>query len=139
MLYHHRFIWQQSQEYIYPAKEIIFICYYNRNETETVVADQLKQASNNYYPSRIYRIDENYFINTSLQAQGYSPIRPLPKVTIAHYWCILQLFDLCSKPHSLAAIIGPVATVQGRPKGFCSPHGSDGLLAAHRLTTGARE
>ena len=32
-----------------------------------------------------------------------------------------------------------MATVQGRPKGFCSPHGSDGFLAAYRLTTGARE
>ena len=41
-----RFIWQRFKEYIYSAKEIIFICYYNRNETETVVADQLKQASN---------------------------------------------------------------------------------------------
>lgn len=41
----HCFIWQRSGEYIYPAKEIIFLCYYNRNEAETVVADQLKQAS----------------------------------------------------------------------------------------------
>ena len=46
-----RFIWQRSKEYIYPAKEIIFAYYYNRNETETVLADQLKQASNYYYPS----------------------------------------------------------------------------------------
>ena len=75
---------------------IIFTYYYNRNETETIVVDQLKQASNNYYPSWIYRIDENYLINTNLQAQGYSSIRPLPKVTIADYWHILQLFDLCS-------------------------------------------
>ncbi|GEM_PF-2268474 len=34
-----------SKKYIYPANEIIFTCYYNRNETETVVAGQLKQAS----------------------------------------------------------------------------------------------
>ena len=51
MLYHYRFIWQRSEENIYPAKEIIFTYYYNRNETETVIADQLKQASNDYYPS----------------------------------------------------------------------------------------
>jgi len=43
------------KKYIYPAKEIIFVCYYNRNETETVLAGKLKQASNGYYPSRIYR------------------------------------------------------------------------------------
>jgi hypothetical protein len=84
-----RFTWQRSKEYIYPVKEIIFARYYNRNETETVVADQLKQASNDYYPSWTYRINENYFICTSLQAQGYSPIRPLPEVTIADYWRIL--------------------------------------------------
>ena len=95
MLYHYRFIWQRFKEHIYLAKEIILTCYYNRNETETVVADQLKQAANDYYPFRNYRIEENYFINTNLQAQGYSSIRPLPKVTIAHYWRILQLFDLC--------------------------------------------
>ena len=40
-----RSLWQRSEENIYLAKEIIFLCYYNRNETETVVADQLKQAS----------------------------------------------------------------------------------------------
>ena len=51
-----RFIWQRFKEYIYPAKEIISACYYNRNETETVLADQLKQASNILYPSRIYGI-----------------------------------------------------------------------------------
>ena len=45
MLCHHRFIWQRSKEHIYPVKEIIFACYYNRNETETVLAGQLKQAS----------------------------------------------------------------------------------------------
>jgi hypothetical protein len=49
-----RSIWQRSKEYIYPDKEIIFVCYYNRNETETVLADQLKQALNILYPSRIY-------------------------------------------------------------------------------------
>ena len=43
-----RFTWQRSKEYIYPVKEIIFARYYNRNETETVVADQLKQASSDY-------------------------------------------------------------------------------------------
>jgi len=48
MLYHYRFIWQRSEENIYTAKEIIFTYYYNRNETETVIADQLKQASNDY-------------------------------------------------------------------------------------------
>ena len=52
-----RFIWQRSGKYIYPAKEIIFVCYYNRNETETVLADKLKQAVNSYYPSWIYRIN----------------------------------------------------------------------------------
>jgi hypothetical protein len=51
-----RFIWQRSSENIYPAKEIIFVCYYNRNDTETVATDQLTQASSDYYPSRIYRI-----------------------------------------------------------------------------------
>jgi hypothetical protein len=69
-----RFTWQRSKEYIYPVKEIIFARYYNRNETETVLADQLKQASNYYYPSRIYEIEETYFINTNLRAQGYSLI-----------------------------------------------------------------
>ena len=69
-----RSLWQRSEENIYIAKGIIFLCYYNRNETETVVADQLKQASNDFYPYRIYRINENYFINTNLQAQGHSPI-----------------------------------------------------------------
>ena len=49
-----RFIWQRSKEFIYPAKEIIFVRYYNRNETETLLADKLKQAVNGYYPSRIY-------------------------------------------------------------------------------------
>jgi hypothetical protein len=49
-----RFIWQRSGKYIYQAKEIIFTCYYNRNETETVLAGKLKQASNAYHPSRIY-------------------------------------------------------------------------------------
>ena len=68
------FIWQRYKEYIYPAKQIIFTCYYNRNETETVVADQLKQASNNYYLSWTYKIDENYFIYISLQAQASSSI-----------------------------------------------------------------
>ena len=58
-----RFIWQRSEEHIYPSKEIIFIYYYFRNEIETAVADQLKQASSNYYHSWIYRIDENCFIN----------------------------------------------------------------------------
>jgi hypothetical protein len=48
MLYHYRFIWQRFKEHIYLAKEIILTCYYNRNETETVVADQLKQASSDY-------------------------------------------------------------------------------------------
>ena len=48
--------WQRFREEIYPVKEIIFTCYYNRNETETVLAGQLKQASNTYYPSRIYKI-----------------------------------------------------------------------------------
>ena len=95
MLYHHRCSWQRFKENIYLAKEIIFACYYNRNETETILVDQLKQASNDYYPSWTYRINENYFICTSLQAQGYSPIRPLPEVTVAHYWRILQFFDLC--------------------------------------------
>jgi hypothetical protein len=51
-----RFIWQRSKKYIYPAKEIIFACYYIRNETETVLAGKLKQAVNAYYPSRIYGI-----------------------------------------------------------------------------------
>jgi hypothetical protein len=55
-------LWQRSEMYIYPAKEIISKCYYNRNETETVVADQLKQASNDYYPSRIYINVENFYI-----------------------------------------------------------------------------
>jgi hypothetical protein len=81
-----RFIWQRSGKGIYPAKEIIFACYYNRNEPETVVADQLKQASSTYYPSRIYRIDKNYSIYSRLQVQGYFPIRPLPKVTMTEYW-----------------------------------------------------
>jgi hypothetical protein len=59
MIHHHRYrrfykaflnsilrsLWQRSEENIYLAKEIIFFCYYNRNETETIVADQLKQAS----------------------------------------------------------------------------------------------
>ena len=40
--------WQRSKEEIYLVKEIIFVCYYNRNETETIVADQLKQASSNH-------------------------------------------------------------------------------------------
>ena len=40
----YRFNWQRFNLEIYPAKEIIFVCYYNRNEAETVVADQLKQA-----------------------------------------------------------------------------------------------
>ena len=31
-----------KREHLYSQK-IIFACYYNRNETETVVADQLKQ------------------------------------------------------------------------------------------------
>lgn len=48
------FLWQRSEGSIYPDQIIIFICYYNRNEAETVVAGQLKQAPNNYYPSRIY-------------------------------------------------------------------------------------
>ena len=43
-----RFLWQRPDECIHPTKEIISVCYYNRNETETVVADQLKQASNDY-------------------------------------------------------------------------------------------
>jgi len=30
------------------SQRIIFTYYYNRNETETVIADQLKQASNDY-------------------------------------------------------------------------------------------
>jgi len=51
-----RFIWQRSEEYIYPAKEIIFARYYNRNETETGLAGKLKQASNILYPFRIYEI-----------------------------------------------------------------------------------
>jgi len=84
-------------------------------------------------------MDGNYFKYTSLQAQGYSPTRPLPKVTIADYWHILQLFDLCGQPGGLTAIIGPGAAVQSWPKGFRSPHGSDGHLSAHRLTTDARE
>jgi len=89
-----RFIWQRSGEDIYPAKEIIFVCYYNRNETETVVAYHLKQASNGYYPSRIYRIDENYFKYSCLQAHGYSQVRPLPKATTADYWRILEVLGL---------------------------------------------
>ncbi|MDD4162789.1 MAG: hypothetical protein PHW87_09975 [Methanothrix sp.] len=36
---------RKIEQHIYPAKEIIFTCHYNRNETETVLADQLKQAS----------------------------------------------------------------------------------------------
>jgi len=36
-----------KREHLYSQK-IIFACYYNRNETETVVADQLKQASNDH-------------------------------------------------------------------------------------------
>ena len=52
------FIRQRSGEDINSAKEIIFTCYYNRNETETVLAVKLKQASNILYPSRIY---ENQF------------------------------------------------------------------------------
>jgi hypothetical protein len=36
------FIWQRSEEDIYPAKEIIFICYYNRNKTETVLMKMLE-------------------------------------------------------------------------------------------------
>jgi hypothetical protein len=55
-----RFIWQRSKEHINTTKEIIFVCYYNRNETETVLADKLKQAVNGYYPSRIYEI--NFYI-----------------------------------------------------------------------------
>ena len=47
-----RFIWQRFTKNIYPAKEIIFICNYNRNETETVLAGKLKQAVNGYYPLR---------------------------------------------------------------------------------------
>jgi len=53
----YRFIWQRSTLDIYPVKEIISICYYNRNETETVLAGQLKQAANGYYPSWIYEIN----------------------------------------------------------------------------------
>jgi hypothetical protein len=41
---------------MYPVIERIFACYYNRNETETVLAGKLKQAVNAYYPSRIYGI-----------------------------------------------------------------------------------
>ena len=51
-----RCVWQQSDGGIYLAKEIIFACYYNRNETETVLASKLKLAENDYYPSRIYEI-----------------------------------------------------------------------------------
>ena len=51
-----RFIWQRFKEYIYPAKEIISACYYNRNETETVLAGKLKLAVNDYYPFWIYEI-----------------------------------------------------------------------------------
>jgi hypothetical protein len=51
-----RFIWQRFGENIDPTKRIISVCYYNRNGTETVLADKLKQASNEYYPSRIYGI-----------------------------------------------------------------------------------
>ena len=40
-----RYNWQRSVRYIYPANRIILTCYYNRNEPETVLADQLKQAS----------------------------------------------------------------------------------------------
>ena len=65
-----RFIWQRSSENIYPANEIIFVCYYNRNEPETVVADQLKQTSSDYYPSRIYRIDEDYFISPAYRLKA---------------------------------------------------------------------
>ena len=36
----------------------------------------------------------------------------------------------------LPPVSGPVATSQSRPKDFGSPHGSDGLLPAHRLTSG---
>lgn len=87
-------LWQRSNSDIYPAREIIFTCYYSRNETETVVSDQLKQASNDYYPSRTHRINECRFINPDLQAKCSSLLRPLPRVTIADFWCILQLFDL---------------------------------------------
>jgi len=113
--YQNRFTWQRSNLDIYPAKEIIFACYYNRNETETVVADQLKQASSNYYPSRIYRIDENYFKYSSLQAYANPPIRPLPKATIADYRRILHVLGLPDQSRGLAAIVGPVAAVQGGP------------------------
>lgn len=49
-----RFLWQRPEGSIYPVQIIILICYYNRNEAETVVAGQLKQASNYYCFSRIY-------------------------------------------------------------------------------------
>jgi hypothetical protein len=53
--------WQRFADDIYPAEEIIFVSYYNRNETETVVADQLKQAVTGYYPSRINEITYIFF------------------------------------------------------------------------------
>ena len=51
-----RFIWQRFEEHIHLAKEIIFTCYYNRNETETVLASKLKPAVNAYYPTWVYEI-----------------------------------------------------------------------------------
>jgi len=61
------FLWQRSERFIYLAQIIILICYYNRNEAETVVAGQLRQASNNYCSSRIY--DSMSKLNMAL----YSP------------------------------------------------------------------
>jgi hypothetical protein len=54
-------IGNDSKKDIYSTKEIISVFFYNRNETETVLADQLKQATNVYYPSRIYG-NQFYFI-----------------------------------------------------------------------------
>ena len=51
-----RIIWQRFGKDIYPANEIISRCYYNRNETETVLDGKLEQTASGYYPSRMDRI-----------------------------------------------------------------------------------
>jgi hypothetical protein len=51
------FLWQRCNLHIHPAKEIIFTCYYNRNDTETVLAGKLEETVNDYYPSRTYGND----------------------------------------------------------------------------------
>jgi len=81
------FIWQRSGKYIYLAKEIIFYCYYNRNKTETILADQLKQASGHRAARLMYGND---CVATVLLGLHRDP-------TIHNQWCSFSLDPMISK------------------------------------------